>query len=956
MRLEFGRQGMTRDPQPELLHVRFREQALRTPNRTALIAGDDRVTYGELLESVEAVARGLKSLEGELGRPIGLHLDRSIAWASATLGILTAGSPVVPLPLTFPVERLRRIMEAASIDLVVTDDGPHELAARKTASVSQLAGLSPRRDNGPTFPAASPTNPAFVLSSSGSTGSPKLIVRSHRSFFHRLSWTWERHPYVEGDVCCQKAHMTTTHSIYELFEPLLAGVPVVLLSDDTVRDLDSFWRTLEEHAVSRLLIVPSYLRVSLEAPGFAPPSLRVLVLMGEPVDGELAERTVAAFPASTSIYSIYGSTEASSTLVCDLREPWGEGAPPLGVPMSDSVVPMVLKSDGSVARPGERGRLHIAGPPVFDGYLGRDGLAETVLSPSSETGPVYDTRDDVLVASHGTLRYLGRADHVVKVRGYRVDLLEVEGTLLKQPEVTAAAVVVQDRGVDGVLLAGFVSPADVEIGSLRARLAEVLPEYMVPSRLLAVETMPLTDSGKVDRATLKASVSGARAAEGARAAAADLDEFSDGSPRPRTESVLRREWIEVLGHDHFGREHTFFEVGGTSLTVFSLVHRLRKALGLSGDELSAETVYRFPTIATLAERLDAPDSGAEGVGGQPTLVRLRRGSVSGAAPLFVVGSAGGTVGAYEKMVGALETDRDVFGIRDPFLWGARDPGEGFHAWIDAYMDAIRRRQPKGPYYLCAYSSAGAFGYEIARRFRASGEAIGLLVLIDPLAMDRGDRSRFGYWVLRSTYGRGFVRAATRTVGLLRRRWSLPGSIDSEGTQDGRAFSVQEMQEIADGSLRDPGRLMMISALMELDTGLPLALDEGDLGLDRELAFDTFLGHLEEQLPELDREMIRRIVVQYEVQVRSQHAYRLSPLDAPVLLFEPKTRYAGLIAAQLRPYVRDLKSYEIELSKPTQRTAQLCERFGALAGHYRSIRDPHFVEAVAREVSRHLVLR
>ncbi len=134
-----------------------------------------------------------------------------------------------------------------------------------------------------------------------------MIVRGHRSFFHRLRWTWTKHPYLEGERCCQKSHMTTTHAIYELFEPLLKGTPVMLISDQEVRNLEGFWDTLRDKGISRLLVVPSQLQASFAIRGFVPPAMRVLVLMGEYVNPVLAEQTLAAFPATTPIYSIYGS-------------------------------------------------------------------------------------------------------------------------------------------------------------------------------------------------------------------------------------------------------------------------------------------------------------------------------------------------------------------------------------------------------------------------------------------------------------------------------------------------------------------------------------------------------------------------------------------------------------------------------------------------------------------------
>ena len=305
----------------------------------------------------------------------------------------------------------------------------------------------------------------------------------------------------------------------------------------------------------------------------------------------------------------------------------------------------------------------------------------------------------------GILHFLGRVDDTVKVRGFRVDLTEVERAILQHPEVRQAAVVASRDATGDASLLGFFVPAEVDPSSIFQTLAAQLSAYMVPSALFGLDAFPLTSSAKVYRVRL---------AEDHVHRVSSLRKDRNLSSTERRVSEV---WVRTLGHGRFGANNSFFEVGGTSLTVFAMVHRLREAFELERSQLPVELVYRFPTVAELARCIDRlqEEASIQPLEATPILVTLRKGSDTSLSPLFVIASAGGTLGAYEKLARAMTTDRDMIGVRNPFNWGERDPSEGFQGWVSRYIGAIRERQPEGPYYLYAYSSAGAFGYEIARR-------------------------------------------------------------------------------------------------------------------------------------------------------------------------------------------------------------------------------------------------
>ncbi len=273
---------MRDNPLPLRLDRRFVDQAKRTPDRLALLYGEQAMTYAELEVRSARAAAGLRASGIGPGALVGLHVERSIDWAVAVLAILRTQATVLPLPPNHPPARLSAILADAGAQGVVHNEST-PIGSELTRLPLDLDALCATAPASPAIAAADdgePDQPASVPCSSGSTGRPKMIVRSHRSFFHRLSWTWRRHPFAPGEVGCHKAHSTTTHGIYELFEPLLAGAPTVVVPDEQARDLEQFWEVVRSRGVSRLLMVPSAMQASLDLPSFRAPALNVLVLMG----------------------------------------------------------------------------------------------------------------------------------------------------------------------------------------------------------------------------------------------------------------------------------------------------------------------------------------------------------------------------------------------------------------------------------------------------------------------------------------------------------------------------------------------------------------------------------------------------------------------------------------------------------------------------------------------------
>jgi hypothetical protein len=577
-------------------------------------------------------------------------IDRSFEYVIAVLGALKANCFVLPLPPSYPDARLRDIVlvrRAAGHQSPTRRARVHGLSSATALDIAELARESSSLRRGS---ARSPTNP-HSCSAPPVDRASEDDRESSRSFFHRLRWTWESHPFDAADVCVQKSHMTTTHAIYELFEPLLRGVPTHILSDDDVRHLDRFWQLVRERRVTRLLVVPSMLQTSLDTTAVDVPDLTMLVLMGERLPPRLAGRALTAFGADTRIYSIYGSTEASSVLVCDVRagyRPDRELA--LGEPIAPEVQAAVLDESLAPVAPGTAGMLFIAGPALFEEYY-KDPQLTTANVAMRAGVRWYRTQDEVRRAAGGELEFVGRVDDTVKVRGFRVDLRDVERTIAAHREVGSCVVLpTSDEGGSSALVA-FITPSGVSGTAVLQHARSALPSHMVPAAVVCLDTLPLTPSGKVDRRRLLAEYSAPVGAP-------------DASPGPRPSERWQRCGAGCWGMPLWPREQ--LSRGGRDI-AHGVRRRASPASRVSArracSRTSRSTSIRRSPAWRRASRTSDPAAPCR-LPATPVLVTLKQGTDRALQPLFAIASAGGTLGRVrEAGTGARESPRDDRGSR-----------------------------------------------------------------------------------------------------------------------------------------------------------------------------------------------------------------------------------------------------------------------------------------------------
>jgi natural product biosynthesis luciferase-like monooxygenase protein/amino acid adenylation domain-containing protein/FkbM family methyltransferase len=581
------------------VHDLFAAQAERTPDAPALVHRGETLSYAELDARANRLAHHLRRLGAGVETRVGVCLDRTPDLIVSLLAVLKAGGAYVPLDPAYPRERLGWMMEDADVRLVLTTA---ELAARLPDTAEPIPvdilrdALDAESADAPESGAGA-ENLSHVIFTSGSTGRPKGVMIRHASVVTLLQWMRETMADEERESVLASTAVSFDVSVAEIFGTLCWGGKLVLV--DNALELPA----VADQQIRYASMVPTAAAELLRA-GAIPPSVRTFNLAGEALPNDLAQALYALGTVRT-VRNVYGPTEDTTYSTCSLVQR-GADRVLIGRPLANTRT-YVLDERLQPAPVGVPGELYLAGDGVARGYAAQPALTAERFLPDP-FGPVgarmYRVMDRARWTAGGELEYLGRTDFQVKVRGFRIEPGEVETALRSHPSIRhAVAVVREDAPGDRRLVAYLVAGEGAEVPSpaeLRAHLKARLPEYMVPSAFVALEELPLTSSGKVDRRALPAP-------EGSAGAGAPYV-----APRTEDEERLARLFAEALGTERVGIHDDFFAVGGHSLLAMRVVTRLREALGV---ELPVRALFESPTVAELAPRVAAlrhaaPDGGA----------------------------------------------------------------------------------------------------------------------------------------------------------------------------------------------------------------------------------------------------------------------------------------------------------------------------------------------------------
>ena len=571
-----------RGPPDNTLHRLFEGQVERTPAALALVAGDLSMTYSELDGAAGQLAYRLRTIEGvKIGDVIGIHLKRDARLVIAMLAVLKAGAAYVPLDPGYPLERLNGMVADAGIRKIIGDghDGPFAAAH---IPMSQLGfGASDGPSLAPLNVPAGAT--AYILFTSGSTGRPKGVMIGHRSAAAMVRWAEEQFGHDLERVFASTS-VSFDLSIFEIFGPLCSGGTVILAS--SLLALPDMFRAQRPSLISG---VPSVMASVLEQVETLP-DLRCVALAGERLSPELADRVLAACPRA-KLFDLYGPTEVTTYATGAARTSGAEET--VGRPLPFTRV-YILDSTMHPVPQGNAGEVWLGGDRLAVGYAGQPGWTADRFLPdpfTSHAGSrMYRTGDRGCLNANGELRYLGRLDRQLKIRGFRVEPDEVEVLLCHHPSVVQAAVVATASPDQTLrLVAWLVLRDDAQLADVKTHLAKYCPAYLIPNTFVAVEQLPKTPTGKIDRAALTT-----------RAPPQPSAEESSANLAPDVLEIAAC-MAAALDLDRVGADENFFHLGGHSLAAVRLCTLLGKA---RGHQIPVIAPFDHPTPRRLAGYLD----------------------------------------------------------------------------------------------------------------------------------------------------------------------------------------------------------------------------------------------------------------------------------------------------------------------------------------------------------------
>ena len=577
-------------PADQCLHQLFVERVPEYADKTALVCGDEQLTYAQLLERSRDLALYLQSQGVEPDQRVGVCMDRSPEMVIAMLGILQAGGAYVPLDPNYPQDRLAYMLRDSQASIVITeakvlallpeelrrvvvDDQREEIAARvavlKAANVALEQKVTPR-------------HLSHVIYTSGSTGQPKGVAIEHHSPVTLVHWASEVYSREQLSGVLAGTSICFDLSVYEIFVTLANGGTIVLVPNALgLADL------ADKESVTLINTVPSAAE-ELVRMGAIPSSVKTINLAGEPLSVALVDKLYETTSVE-KVFDLYGPSEDTTYSTYTLRVK--NGPQTIGRPIAKTQV-YILDRNGNLQPVGVPGELHIAGDGLARGYLHRPELtAEKFIENPFEPGTrMYRTGDLARWQDDGTLQYLGRIDTQVKVRGFRIEMGEIEARLAEHPAVQDCAVIAQGEGASKQLVAFYRATSDVSYDELRAQLSKTLPDHMIPSAFVSLPAIPLSPNGKVDRRAL-----------------ARMDVIAGAgreyvAPRNGTEQQLVEIWAAVLnrGPETIGVTDNFFELGGHSLLATQLVSKIRAQMEV---DLPLKTLFERGSVAQLAEAI-----------------------------------------------------------------------------------------------------------------------------------------------------------------------------------------------------------------------------------------------------------------------------------------------------------------------------------------------------------------
>ncbi|MCG7497837.1 amino acid adenylation domain-containing protein [Vibrio sp. Of7-15] len=700
----------------------FQAQAQRHPQRCAVTCDGQSLTYGELNHRVSQVAYALQKQGVETNSLVGVYLPRSIDMLVAMLAIGKAGGAYVPLDPRYPNERIGHMIEDARPQVTLTSFSLCEHLPEETQAVCMDKLPNTLDADGSSFKEAFPTiqakDLAYVIYTSGSTGKPKGIAIEHGSLVNFLLSMQKKPGLQAEDTLLAVTSMSFDIHTLELFLPLISGAQIVMANSDDVMDPYALSHLHAQHNVTAMQATPATWQMLLNI-GWQPPVSLTMMCGGEAMSPALKSGLLLS--EQHTLWDMYGPTE-TCVWSAVRRLSLADEAAVIGGPI-DNTEFYVLNAMMEPVPAGVAGELYIGGHGLARHYLHREDLTEKAFVPNpfdEKSSRLYRTGDQVRWLTPNTLAYMGRLDNQVKIRGFRVELGEIETVLLRDPQVSEAVTCIQHIGANAEpALVSYVVLADSDSApdnhraikdSIQRGLQTHLPHYMVPAAIHILAALPLTPNGKIDRKALP-----------------QLTVESVGAayvkPVTPTEMKLAQIWKNLLEYpDLISREANFFEIGGQSLLIVSLVTQIAQQMQVT---LAVKDVFSAPTLTELALVIDGRttnDIVNESVTNRVTFSEGARQS------LYCFPGLGGMSIGFSALAQALAGEVNVHAFDAPGMLGKGETSDNFNAMVANYVEELKSQKSEQPLWLMGHSFGGRVALEVGRQLESAGISVNVFLL------------------------------------------------------------------------------------------------------------------------------------------------------------------------------------------------------------------------------------
>lgn len=741
-------------PHEKTVYQLFEEQVERNPDAIAVVFEEQRFTYSELNSRSNQLAHFLQKNKVGSETKVGVYLERSLEMIISILGILKAGGAYVPIDPAYPQDRITYILEDSEVPILISKSNiifnlpKHN---RKLVLLDNDWTLITQESKENTISNVTPENLAYIIYTSGSTGKPKGVMVEHRNVVRLFLSTEDWYNFSNQDVWSMFHSFAFDFSVWELWGALFYGGRLVVVPYMVSRSPEAFYELLRKEKVTVLNQTPSAFRQLMqetEKYSSGELALRYIIFGGEALDiaslQPWYERHGDQYPL---LVNMYGITETTVHVTYrplsweDVRNPQGSI---IGMPIPDLDV-YVLDQNLKPVPVGVVGEMYIGGSGVTRGYLNRLDLTQErfISNPNSpnSNSRLYKSGDIARYTTNGELEYLGRLDQQVKIRGFRIELGEIESIISAFPLIREVVLTVHEDEDYEKRLVAYIVPVlnqEISINELRSFMKEKLPDYMIPSVFIKLESLPLTTNGKVDRNALPApNISNF------------MVESGQVAPRNTLEIELTKMWEELLNINPIGVTDNFFDLGGHSILAVKFMSLIEQKFN---KKLPISVLFEGQTIEHLAQLI----SGDNDFMPTSPLVAI---NAKGSLPtLYIVHPAMGQVMCFSDLARELGPDQPVYGLQSAGLYGERKPFTCLEEMAAYYVEAIKQNKPKGPYSISGYCVGGIIAYEIAYQLQKQGETVDVLAIIDicpPSEASEGVDDAFIVWFFGDTLLKSF---------------------------------------------------------------------------------------------------------------------------------------------------------------------------------------------------------